>query len=97
MTAAEIYKNATATNQELVQVLKQLGYKDLSTDERFRFVHKTANSEVIFPSGKMDALVPKVYLPTFAYRLSMQGVIENEGVLKAMLEKNRERQSAITA
>ncbi|MFN4254240.1 MAG: hypothetical protein ACK4Q5_04470 [Saprospiraceae bacterium] len=97
MTAAEIYKNTSATNQELVQVLKQLGFKDLSTEERFRFVHKTADSEVIFPQGKMDAFVPKVYLPAFAYRLFMQGIIENEGVLKMMIEKNRERQPALAA
>lgn len=89
MTSAEIYKNARVTNQELMNVLKQLDFKDLSTAARFRFVRENEKSEVVFPRGASDAMVQKIYLAAFAYRLFMQGIIENEGVLKKMVEGNR--------
>ncbi|MEZ4961464.1 MAG: hypothetical protein R2830_16675 [Saprospiraceae bacterium] len=94
MTTAEIYKDVKATNQELSQVLKQLGFKDLSTDKAFHFVHKSGKQELVFEAGNPESPVQKIYFPMFAYRLFMQGIIENEGVLKAMLEKNREKKQA---
>jgi hypothetical protein len=88
-TPLSLIDEVTVTNSELIKVLIQLGYRDESTDTKYRFVNDTHNSIVELPSHPLEEAVRKVDLDIYSYRLYMQGVTKQEENLIKKVQKNR--------
>ena len=88
-TPLSLIDEATVTNAELIKVLIQLGYRDESTDIKYRFVNDTHNSIVELPFLALEENVRKVDLDIYSYRLYMQGVTKQEENLIRKIQKNR--------
>ena len=88
-TPLSLIDEVTVTNGELIKVLIQLGYRDESTDIKYRFVNDTHNSIVELPFLALEENVRKVDLDIYSYRLYMQGVTKQEENLIRKIQKNR--------
>jgi hypothetical protein len=90
METFKIYKNMSATPDELFEALAKLGYADKSTKEKRRFVKKTHNSVIELANEPIEERLMNIYFAGFSYRLFLQGVISDPHDLAKMIEKNRE-------
>ena len=88
-TPLSLIDEVTVSNSELIKVLIQLGYRDESTDIKYRFVNDTHHSIVELPLRSLEEAVRKVDLDIYSYRLYMQGVIKQEENLIKKVQKNR--------
>ena len=88
-TSLSLIDEVTVSNSELIKVLIQLGYRDESTDLKYRFVNDTHRSIVELPLRSLEEAVRKVDLDIYSYRLYMQGVIKQEENLIKKVQKNR--------
>jgi hypothetical protein len=88
-TPLSLIDEVTVTNSELIKVLIQLGYRDESTDIKYRFVNDAHNSIVELPLHPLEESVRKVDLDIYSYRLYMQGVTKQEENLIKKVQKNR--------
>ncbi len=88
-TPPSIINEVTVTNNELMRVLKQLGYRKETDDIKHRFINEKYNSIVDLPIRPLDEAVQKIYLATSSYRLYMQGVIRYEENLIKKVQQNR--------
>lgn len=91
METFRIYKNMSITPDELFEALTKLGYENKSNSEKRRFVKKSHNSVIELANESIDERLMKVYFAGFAYRLFLQGVINDPHDLAKMIEKNREK------
>jgi hypothetical protein len=92
-TAPDIIKEVTVTNKEFIKVMTQLGYRNESNSERYRFVNDKYNSIVHLPPLPLEDLVQKEYLAIYSYQLYMQGVIRQEENLVKKIQLNRVKKS----
>ena len=88
-TAPNIIKEVVVTNNEIIKVLTQLGYRNESTDERYHFVNDRYKSIVDLPLRPLDEGVQKEYLAIYSYQLYMQEVIKQEDSLIKKVQQNR--------
>jgi hypothetical protein len=88
-TPLNLIDEVTVTNSELIKVLIQLGYRDESSDRKYRFVNDSHNSIVELPLRTPEEAVRKVDLDIYSYRLYMQGVTQQEENLIRKIQKNR--------
>jgi predicted DNA binding CopG/RHH family protein len=89
MNYTRVYNEISATYGEVAWALKKLGFQDVSTSEKFRFVNDKHNSEVKLPARLLDAPFAKANLAGYSYQLYMQGVIKHTDDLAKQIEKNR--------
>ena len=89
MEGRRVYKEMSITYGELAQALSQLGYKNDSDSEHFRYVNKKHDSVILLRANSANRTLFKAIISGFAYQLSMQGVIEEEDDLAKLVEKNR--------
>lgn len=87
--ATHVYKEMEVTYGEIAQSLKQLGYRDESTSQHFRFVNDAYKSEFLLPTRPLDTLFVKANTVSFSNLLFMQGVVKNPDKLVKLIEKNR--------
>lgn len=88
-TAPNIIKEVNITFRELIKVLTQLGFRDESDDEKYRFVNDKHSSIVHLPLRSLDENVMKIDVAANSYRLYMQGVIQKEENLVNKVLQNR--------
>jgi hypothetical protein len=78
------------TYRELSNILRKLGYRDESYDNRYRYVNDEHNSIVLLRMPKHESeKVLKADFAGYSYALSEQGVIEDPHDLAKMIEKER--------
>ena len=89
MEGRKVYKEMAITYGELAQALTQLGYKNESDVDHFRYVNKKHDSVISLRANSSNRTLFKAIISGFAYQLSMQGVIEDDDDLAKLVEKNR--------
>jgi signal recognition particle subunit SEC65 len=89
MEGRKVYKEMTITYGELAQALTQLGYKNESNSEHFRYVNKKYDSVIVLRANPANRALFKAIISGFSYQLYMQGVIEENDDLAKLVEKNR--------
>ena len=89
MEGRKVYKEMNITYGELAQALTQLGYKNESDSEHFRYVNKKYDSVVLLRANPVKRILFKAIVSGFSYQLYMQGVIEDYDDLAKLVEKNR--------
>jgi signal recognition particle subunit SEC65 len=89
MEGRRVYKEMTITYGELAQALLELGYRNESDSEHFRFVHKKYDSVILLKNNPSNRGLFKAIISGFSYQLYMQGVIEDYDDLAKLVEKNR--------
>lgn len=89
MEGRRVYKEMNITYGELAEALTQLGYKNESDIEYFRYVNKKYNSVILLRSNPLNRTLFKAIISGFSYQLYMQGVIEDYDDLAKLVEKNR--------
>jgi hypothetical protein len=87
MEKVKVYNEMEASYAELAQVLLQLGYKNTSNAQFFRFTYKKYKSVVQLPQRSLTDIVVKANLAAFSYLLYMQGVIAHIDDLQKVLKK----------
>jgi hypothetical protein len=96
-TPLNIINEVRINNNELMNVLIQLGYQDKSTEKKYRFVNDKYNSIVDLPLLPLDEAVRKVDLAIYSYQLYMQGVIrEEENLIKKVLQNRSKRKKSLS-
>jgi hypothetical protein len=86
----KVYKDMIVTYREFFEALKQLGFKDESTPERFRFKKKTLASLINMPIRPLEDAMWTPNFFNYTQSLFLRGDIENPNDLAKMIEKNRE-------
>lgn len=89
MEGRSVYKEMNITYGELAQALTQLGFKNESDSEYFRYVNKKYDSVVLLRANPVNRILFKAIISGFSYQLYMQGVIEEYDDLAKLVEKNR--------
>ena len=89
MEGRRVYKEMAITYGELAQALTQLGYKNESDADHFRYVNKKHDSVISLRANPSNRTLFRAIISGFAYQLSMQGVIEEDDDLAKLVEKNR--------
>ncbi len=97
MEGRKVYKEMAITYGELAQALTQLGYKNESDVDYFRYVNKKHDSVILLRANSSNRTLFKAIISGFAYQLSMQGVIEEEDDLAKLVERNRMASNASMA
>ena len=87
----KVYKDMIVTYGEFFEALKQLGFKDESTTERFRFKKKTLASLINMPIRPLEAAMWTPNFFNYTQSLFLRGDIESPDDLAKMIEKNREK------
>lgn len=64
------------TYHEFETVLKELKFKNISDEKRFRMYNEEYDADVILPVGKKDDLIPKAYYQGITFILFWKDVIE---------------------
>ena len=87
----KVYKDMIVTYREFFEALKQLGFKDESTEERFRFKKKTLASLINMPIRPLEDAMWTPNFFNYTQSLFLRGDIESPDDLAKMIEKNREK------
>ena len=90
----KVYKDMTITYGEFFEALKQLGFKDESTSEQFRFKKKTLASMITMPIRPLKDVMWTPNFFNYSQSLFLREDIENPDDLAKMIEKNRENAKA---
>ena len=91
---SKIFVEVSVTNQELMKVLMQIGFRNESSEEDYRFVNDKYNSIVVLPVRPLDEAVQRMYLASYSYQLYLQGVIgDEENLVKKVLQNRTKRSS----
>ena len=90
---SKIFVEVSVTNQELMKVLMQIGFRNESSEEDYRFVNDKYNSIVVLPVRPLDEAVQRMYLASYSYQLYLQGVIRDEENLVKKVLQNRTKGS----
>lgn len=93
---SKIFVEVSVTNSEFMKVLTQIGFRDESTTERFRFVNDKYNSTVVLPVRPLDEAVQRIYVADYSFQLYMQGIIKDEENLVKKVLKNRIKSNVTT-
>ena len=89
MEGRRVYKEMTITYGELAQALTQLGFKNESNNEHFRYVNEAYDAVILLRANPPNRTLFKAIISGFSYQLYMQGVIEDCDDLAKLVEKNR--------
>jgi signal recognition particle subunit SEC65 len=89
MEGRSVYKEMSITYGELAQALTELGYKNESDSDHFRYAFKKHNSVILLKANPANRELFKAIVSGFSYQLYMQGVIEDYDDLAKLVEKNR--------
>ena len=92
---SQIFVKEAVTNGEFIKVLTQMGFRDESTKEGFRFVNDKYNSEIVLIVRPFDEALQRIDVADFSYQLYMQGVIKTEESLVKKILQNREKGRAV--
>ena len=87
----KVYKDMIVTYREFFEALKQLGFKDESSQEYFRFKKKTMASMINMPIRPLDDAMWTPNFFNYTQSLFLRGDIESPDDLAKMIEKNREK------
>ena len=90
----KVYKDMSVTYGELVEALKQLGFKDESTPERFNFKKKTLASVINMPIRPLEDAMWTPNFFNYSQSLFLRGDIEHPDDLAKIIEKNREKMAS---
>jgi hypothetical protein len=93
MEYAILYKDISATYNDVALALKQLGFQDASTSEHFRFVNEKHNSEIKLPAQPLETPFYKANLIGYSYIFYMQGIIKHRDDFAKRIEKNKQKAS----
>ena len=93
-TPPNIYIEVPITYEELNNALIKLGFQLSVEDKNHRFTNDDFKSMVLLPNRSADAIVERIYVASYSYRLFLQGVIKHEEdliklILKTRLKKNQ--------
>ncbi len=95
---SKIFVEESVTNRELMKVLSQIGFRDESNEEDFRFVNDKYNSIIVLPVRPLDEAVQRMYLASYSYQLYLQGVIrDEENLVKKVLQNRAKRKNVAKA
>ena len=94
MEGRRVYKEMTITYGELAQALTELGFRNESDSDHFRYAHKKYASVILLKANPPNRELFKAIISAFSYQLYMQGVIEDYDDLAKLVEKNRLTNSA---
>lgn len=86
-----IYKEMTVTFSEFFEALKQLGFKEESNADYFRFKKRTKASVIEIPIRPLSDTMWKPSFLGFSHSLYLGGYIADPDDLAKMIEKNREK------
>jgi hypothetical protein len=86
----KVYKDMTITYGEFFEALKQLGFKDESTPEYFRFKKKTLASVINMPIRPLKDVMWTPNFFNYSQSLYLREDIESPEDIAKMIEKNRE-------
>ncbi len=86
---SKIFVEESVTNRELMKVLTQIGFRNESNEEDFRFVNDKYNSIIVLPVRPLDEAVQRIYMAGYSYQLYLQGVIRDEENLVKKVLQNR--------
>ena len=89
---SRVLAEKTVTNREFLEVLKQLGFRDESTEEHCRFINDAYKSIVSLPVKPLDDIIRRQFLRMYSLELSMHEVIKEEEDLVKKVLQNREHQ-----
>lgn len=89
--ATHVYKEMNVTYGEVAQALEQLGYRNESNLEYFKFINEKYQSEIILPASPLESDFVKANTVGFSNLLFMQGVIKDPDNLVKIIEKNRNK------
>ena len=90
---SKIFIEESITNKELIKGLTQIGFRDESNENSYRFVNDKYNSIVELPVRPLDEAVQRMYLASYSYQLYLQGVIKDEENLVEKALKNRKKEN----
>ena len=90
---SKIFIEESITNKELIKGLTQIGFRDESNENSYRFVNDKYNSIVELPVRPLDEAVQRMYLASYSYQLYLQGVIKDEENLVKKALKNRKKEN----
>ena len=93
---SQIFVKESVTNGELIKVLTQIGFRDESTKERFRFVNDKYNSVIVLAVRPLDEAVQRIDIAGYSYQLYLQGVIRDEENLVKKVLQNRAKRKALS-
>jgi hypothetical protein len=95
---SRIFVEVSISNSEFAKVLTQIGFRNESNEERFRFVNDKYNSIVTLPVRPLDEAVQRIYVSNYSYQLYMQGVIrDEENLVKKVLQNREKKKKTATA
>jgi hypothetical protein len=90
MRILSIDKNLKATNEEFINALKRLGYRDVTdNDKMLQFRHDTFNSVVQIAALSPSDKILKAVLASYSSMLYWQGVIKDDQEIVRMIEQER--------
>jgi hypothetical protein len=89
MEGRSVYKEMIISYGELATALTELGYRNESDSEHFKYVNKKHDSVVLLRANPASKTLFKAIISGFSYQLYMQGVIEDCDDLAKLVEKNR--------
>jgi predicted RNA binding protein YcfA (HicA-like mRNA interferase family) len=90
----KVYKDMVVTYGEFIEALKQIGFKNESTSEHFRFKKKTIASLIKMPIRPLKDVMWTPNFFNYGQSLFLRGDIENPDDLAKIIEKNREHAKA---
>jgi hypothetical protein len=97
MEGRRVYKEMVITYGELATALMQLGYKNESDSDHFKYVNKKHDSVILLRANPANRTLFKAIISGFSYQLYMQGVIDDCDDLAKLVEKNRMTNTAQAA
>jgi hypothetical protein len=90
MKVLSIDKNLNATNGEFINVLKRLGYHDVTKNEKMlQFRHERFDSVVQIAALPTSDKILKAVLASYSSLLFWQGIIKDEQEIVRMIEQDR--------
>lgn len=88
---SRIFVEVAVSNREFIKVLTQIGFRDESNEESYRFVNDKYDSIIVLPVSSLDDAVRRIDIAGYSYQLYMQGVIKDEENLVKKVLKNRQK------
>ncbi len=87
--APALVKETKVSYKEIVDALTDLGYRNETNEERYRFVNDRYQSVVQLPPYPLNEIVRKEFVAMYSSQFFMQGVIKQEENLVKKILKMR--------
>ena len=79
-----------------MKVLTQIGFRNESNKEEYRFVNDKYDSIIVLPLRPLDEAVQRIYMAGYSYQLYLQGVIRDEENLVKKVLQNRAKRKTVS-